>query len=190
VKKAMSLRSALFASLLLLPLVAVEPACAADPKVDSAWVNVRGAVFEVNARTVFPADGRVRTALESGVTIDFELQAVVEKENRYWLNTTLVDVILRRSLAWNALAQRYLLKDEHSGQQRSFITLDEALLAAGEVVDWPVVVEPQLDPQATYSIRLRAGYRRGGLPASLTVLMPWSDGWNRRSKWYTWTLPR
>jgi hypothetical protein len=186
----MSLRSASLALLLLLPLAAAEPARAADPQVESAWVNVRGAVFEVNARTEFPADERVRTALESGVTIDFDLQAVVEKENRYWLNTTLVDVILRRSLAWNALAQRYLLKDEHSGQQRSFITLDEALLAAGEVVDWPVVVEPQLDPEASYSIRLRAGYRRGGLPASLTVLMPWSDGWNRRSKWYTWTLPR
>jgi hypothetical protein len=185
----MSPRSALFA-LLLLPLVAAEPARAADPKVESAWVNVRGAVFEVNARTGFPADKRVRTALESGVTIDFDLQAVVEKQNRYWFNTTLVDVILRRSLAWNALAQRYLLKDEHSGQQRSFITLDEALVAAGEVVDWPVVVEPQLDPDATYSIRVRAGYRRGGLPASLTVLMPWSDGWNRRSKWYAWTLPR
>jgi hypothetical protein len=186
----MSLRSASFALLLLLPLAAAEPARAADPVVESAWVNVRGAVFEVNAHTEFPADERVRTALASGVTIDFDLQAMVEKENRYWLNTTLVDVILRRSLAWNALAQRYLLKDEHSGQQRSFMTLEEALAAAGEVVDWPVVVEPQLDPQATYIIRVRAGYRRGGLPASLTVLMPWSDGWNRRSKWYAWTLPR
>jgi len=185
----MSLRSALFA-LLLLPFVVAQPAHAADPVVESAWVTVRGAVFEVNARTVFPADERVRTALESGVTLDFDLQAVVEKENRYWLNSTMVDVILRRSLSWNALAQRYLLRDEQSGEMRSFITLDEALVAAGEVVNWPVVVEPQLDPDVTYSIRVRAGFRRGRLPVSLQALMPWSDGWNSRSKWYAWTLPR
>jgi hypothetical protein len=139
---------------------------------------------------VFPADDRVRAALDAGATIDFDLQAVVEKENRYWLDTTLVDVVLRRALSWNGLAQRYVVKEFPGGELRSFVTLDEALVAAGEVVNWPVVVETQLDPEATYLIRVRAGFRRGSLPASLRTLMPWSDGWNRRSKWYTWTLPR
>lgn len=177
-------------ALLLLPLLWMPPAFAADIEVKSVWVNVKGAVFELNARTVFPLDDRLQAALDAGATINFDLQAVVEKENRYWFNNTLVDVMLRRALSWNALVQRYVLHDLRSDGQSSFTELEDALLAAGEVIDWPVVVEPQLDPTAIYRISVRAGYRRGSLPRSLRALAPWSDGWNRRSEWNTWILPR
>jgi hypothetical protein len=187
----MRLGMGLFA-LFALPLLAVADA-ARDPdefRVDSTWVNVRGAVFEVNARIVYPLDERVRSALEAGATVHYDLQAVVEKQSRYWFDNTLVDVILRRALNWNALTQRYVLGDTASGKQRVLNSLEEALEAAGQIEDWPVVVETQLDPDATYRIRVRAGYRRGNLPASLRALMPWSDGWNRRTDWNTWILPR
>jgi hypothetical protein len=184
----MRLRAGL--ALLLLPLLAMQSALGADIEVKSVWVNVRDAVFELNARTEFPLDARVQAALDAGATINFDLQAVVEEENRYWFDNTLVDVVLRRALSWNALAQRYVLHDLRSDEQSSFTSLEDALLAAGEVIDWPIAVEPQLDPKSTYRIRVRAGYRRGSLPRSLRALVPWSDGWNRRSDWNAWTLPR
>jgi hypothetical protein len=186
----MSLRTGLIA-LFLLPLAAADTAPGASEfHVDSTWVNVRGAVFEVNARIVYPLDERVRGALESGATVYYDLQAVIEKQSRYWFDTTLVDVILRRALNWNALTQRYVLRDTATGAQRVLNSLEEALEAAGQVEDWPVVVETQLDPDATYRIRVRAGYRRGNLPASLRALMPWSDDWHRRTDWNAWILPR
>jgi hypothetical protein len=186
----MSLRSGLIA-LLLLPLLAATSARAAEKwPMESTWVNVRGAVFEVNARAAYPLDERVRTAIEAGATVQFELQAVVERKRRYWLNEIMVDVTLKRALSWNGLTRRYELKELPDGELRTFDTIDAAVLAAGEVVNWPVIVEPQLDPRANYSIRVRAGCRRGTLPASLQALMPWSDGWIRRSEWSAWTLPR
>jgi hypothetical protein len=187
----MSLRVGLIA-VLLLPLPAAADTTR-DPdefRVDSTWVNVDGAVFEVNARIVYPLDERVRSALESGATVHYDLQAVVEKQSRYWFDNTLVDVVLRRSLNWSALTQRYVLRDVKTGEQRVLDSLEEALEAAGQVENWPVVVETQLDPDATYRIRVRAGYRRGNLPSSLLTLMPWSDGWNRRTDWNAWILPR
>ncbi len=175
---------------LLLPVLAPGAVQAADDIKVSAFVNVRGGVFEINARTIFPLNDDVRSALDAGATVSFDLQAVVEKQRRYWLNATLVDVILRRELTWNAVSQRYVVKDVDRGGQESYVALDEALIAVGVVNDWPVVVEPQLDPDANYEIRVRAGYRRGRLPDALRVLIFWSDGWNRRSKWNAWILPR
>lgn len=175
-------------ALWLLPWAAVH--AAERVEVRSAYVNVRGGVFELNARTVFPPDEQVRTALAAGATINFDLQAVVNKQRRYWMDQTLVDVILRRELSWNEVSQRYVLRDVDRGEQQSFADLEEALVAAGTVQDWPVVVEPQLDPDATYEISVRAGFRRGRLPNTLRSLIFWSDGWNRRSPWYTWILPR
>lgn len=186
----MSLRLGLVA-LFLVPLAAANTVRDANAfHVDSTWVNVRGAVFEVNARIVYPLDERVRSALESGATVHYDLQAVIEKQSRYWFDNTLVDVVLRRALNWDALTQRYVLKDVSTGTQAVLTSLEEALEAAGQVENWPVVVETQLDPDANYRIRVRAGYRRGNLPNSLRALMPWSDGWNRRTDWNAWILPR
>lgn len=176
-------------SMALWCVAAIAPA-AEGIVVQSAFVNVRGGVFELNAHTIYPLNDDVRVALTEGATVDLELQAVVEKKRRYWFDATLVEVLMRRELSWNAVSARYVLRDVDRGEQRSFVALDEALSAAGVVTDWPVVVEPQLDNDATYSISVRAGIRRGRLPDALRTLMWWSDGWNRASKWYAWTLPR
>jgi hypothetical protein len=174
-----------------LPWLAAAPAWAAEQiVVQSAFVNVRGGVFELNTHTIFPLNEDVRATLSDGATVTFELQAVVDMKRRYWLDATLVDVVLRRELSWNAVGQRYVLRDIDRGDQQTFVALDEAVAAAGKVENWPVVVEPQLDPDATYEIRVRAGVRRGRLPDALRALVFWSDGWNRSSKWYSWLLPR
>jgi hypothetical protein len=186
----MRLLSGVLGLLLLPALLAPVPVHAAEAIKVSAFVNVRGGVFELSARTIFPLNDDVRTALADGATVNFDLQAVVEKKRRYWLDATLVDVILRRELSWNAVSQRYVVKEVDRGDQESYVALDEALVAVGVVTNWPVVVEPQLDPDANYEIRVRAGYRRGRLPDALRALVFWSDGWNRRSKWNAWILPR
>ena len=86
------------------------------------------------------------------------------------------------------MTDRYLVRDVRSGNQKSFATLEEALADLGTVDGWPVLVEPQLSA-GNYRISVRAGVRRGRLPASLRALMFWTDDWHRVSEWYTWSLP-
>ncbi len=184
---------ALLAALLMLA-VQGGVARAAEPDdrlaVQTAYVNVRGGVFELNARAVYPLNDDIRTALADGVTINIEMQTQVHRRRRLWFDSTLVDVTLRRELSWHAVSERYILRETGTGEQQVFTTLDVALVAAGEVENWPVVVEPQLDPDSTYSISVRAGVRRGRMSDALRALIFWSDSWNRSSEWYTWTLPR
>jgi hypothetical protein len=185
------LRVALSTLILLLAAHNVFAARTADEiVVQSAFVNVHDGVFELNARTTYPLNDDVRAALADGATINFELQAVVERQRRYWFNATQVEVTLRRELSWHAVSERYILRDIDGGAQQIFIALDEALIAAGVVTNWPVVVSPQLHRDATYKISVRAGIRRGRLPDALRALIWWSDSWNRNSEWYSWILPR
>jgi hypothetical protein len=158
--------------------------------VQTAYVNVRGGVFELNARATYPLNEDIRTALEDGVTVNIELQTQVHRQRRFWFDSTLVDVTLRRELSWHAVSERYILRTTGTGEQQVYMTLDQALEAAGIVEGWPVVVEPQLDPDSTYTISVRAGVRRGRMSDALRALIFWSDSWNRSSEWYTWTLPR
>lgn len=185
---------AVLAAMLMLvaQCVALVRAEEADDRlaVRTAYVNVRGGVFELNARATYPLNDDIRTALADGVTVNIELQTQVHRQRRFWFDSTLVDVTLRRELSWHAVSERFILRETGTGEQQVYTTLDQALEAAGEVDSWPVVVEPQLDPDSTYTISVRAGVRRGRMSDALRALIFWSDSWNRSSEWYSWTLPR
>jgi Domain of unknown function (DUF4390) len=157
-------------------------------EVHSAYVNVDKGVFLLHARVEYPQTPAIRGALEDGITLTFDLEVRVDRDRRFWFNATLVDLTLRRELTYHAVSDRYVVRDTRSGDQETFATLDEALGYLGRVDAWPILVEPQLGG-GSYNIGVRAGVRRGNLPASLRAILFWTDDWARVSEWYTWSLP-
>jgi hypothetical protein len=157
-------------------------------EVRSAYVNIEKGVFLLHARVEYPVGAAIRSALKDGVSLSFDLDARVDRERHFWFNANIVDLTLRRELTYHAVSDRYVVRDTRSRDQQSFATLDEALDYLGRVDAWPILVEPQLDG-GSYTISVRAGVRRGHLPASLRAILFWTDDWARVSEWYTWSLP-
>jgi Domain of unknown function (DUF4390) len=157
-------------------------------EVRSAYVNIDNGVFLLHARIEYPVNPAIRDALRDGVTLTFDLDTRVDRERRFWLNANIVELTLRRELAYHAVSDRYVVRDVKSDEQQTFPTLEEALAYLGKVDGWPILVEPQLNG-GNYVISVRAGVRRGKLPASLRVLLFWADDWHRVSEWYSWSLP-
>jgi Domain of unknown function (DUF4390) len=157
-------------------------------EVRSAYVNVEKGVFLLHARVDYPMSPAIRSALKDGVSLTFDLDARVDRERRFWFNANIVDLTLRRELTYHAVSDRYLVRDTRSRDQQSFPALDEALDYLGKIDAWPILVEPQLDG-GSYTISVRAGMRRGHLPASLRAILFWTNDWARVSEWYTWSLP-
>ena len=156
--------------------------------VRSAYVNIDHGVFLLHARVEYPQGSAIRSALRDGITLDFDVDVRIERERRLWFNANIVELTLHRQLSYHAVSDRYVVRDVRSGDQDTFATLDEALDYLGKVEGWPILVEPQLDG-GNYTISVRAGVRRGELPASLRALMFWTNDWARESEWYTWSLP-
>ena len=157
-------------------------------EVRSAYVNIDNGVFLLHARVEYPITPAIRAALRDGVTLTFELDTRVERERRLWFNASVVDLTLRRELMYHAVSDRYVVRDVKTGQQENFPTLDEAMTYLGRIDGWPILVEPQLNA-GSYLISVRAGVRRGRLPASLRALFFWTDDFRRVSGWYSWSLP-
>jgi len=187
-----STRGAFLASLcaLVLSSSSLSLAAALDGvlEVRSAYVNISKGVFLLHARIDYPVSETIRSALKDGVTLSFDLDARVDRERRFWFDSNIVDLTLRRELTYHAVSDRYVVRDTRSRDQQSFATLDEALDFLGKIDAWPILVEPQLDG-GSYTISVRAGMRRGHLPASLRAILFWTDDWARVSEWYTWSLP-
>jgi Domain of unknown function (DUF4390) len=186
------LRDALLTVLCAL-LLAFGARAAADAldgllEVRSAYLNIDKGVFLLHARIDWPDSPAIRSALHDGITLTFDLEARIDRTRKLWFDSNIVDLTLRRELSYHAVSDRYVVRDTHSGDQNSFPTLDAALDYLGRVDAWPIVVEPQLDG-GNYRISVRAGVRRGHLPASLRAILFWTDDWARVSEWYTWSLP-
>ena len=158
----------LFVSLLLAALLAVwrERRARADVldgvlEVRSAYVNVEQGVFQLFARVAYPVNDDIRAALKDGLMLSFDLDVVVSRERRFWVDETVAEYTLRRELLYHAVSDRYVARDvdARNGEQRSFATLEEALEALGTVDAWPFLLSPQLSPNRQYrgqSARRRA----------------------------------
>lgn len=180
---------------LLLSLMAAAPLRASDDiELHSFEVTTRGGMFLFSARASVPVDEEVRSALATGVVIYLRLQAMVEKKSRYWFDEGVKDLRVQRELSWNALSERYVLRydsrEGEAGRQQTFSTLENALVAAGVVENWPIIAEEELDPGSTYEFSMRASLRRGRMPSTLKDLTFWTRYWNHRSEWQSWTLRR
>ena len=162
-------------------------------EVPSAYVATEHGVFQLFARVAYPVNDDIRAALKDGLTLNFDLDVVVSRERRFWLNETVAEYTLRRELIYHAVSDRYVARDVDGGNtdpQKSYATLEEALEELGTVDAWPFLLSPQLSPNRQYRVALRAGVRRGRLSDTMRVLMFWTDDWHRESEWFSWSLQR
>lgn len=158
--------------------------------VQSAFVSRIDGVYQLNAHVVYPLNDEIRSALRDGVTLSFDLDAVVTRERRYWFNAEISAVTLRRELNWQALTERYVVREANGRDSESFTALDDALKYLGHVEAWPIMVDSQIKDAGEFRVSVRAGMRRGRLTDALRVILFWTNDWHRESEWYSWSLPR
>jgi len=184
---------------LLLMVLAIGPAPVHSDALDgvlevrSAYVNLEGGVYQLFARVAYPVNDDIRQALKDGLKLSFDLDVIVSRDRRWWLNEDVAKYSLKRELMYHAVSDRYITRDldpRSPAPQHSYATLEEALESLGTVDAWPILVSSQLSPTREYRVSLRAGVRRGSLPDTLRVLLFWTDDWHRESEWFSWSLQR
>lgn len=175
---------------LLFPAISAADALDGTLEVRSAYVSVGQGVFQLHARVAYPANEEIERQLKDGVTLTFELDVNVARPRRFWFDSDVANLQLRRELSYHTVTERYVVRELRNGEQQSFPGLEAALEYLGTVDDWPILVEPQLNNTSEYRVSVRAGIRRGRLTDALRVLMFWTDDWHRTSEWYSWSLPQ
>jgi hypothetical protein len=194
-RRAHNLLSLLFAMLAALCTASTARADALDGvlEVRSAYASPENGVFQLFARVAYPVNDDLRAALKDGLTLTFDLDVVVSRERRFWMDETIFEHTLKRELVYHAVSDKYVAREVDAPDntaQHSYATLEEALDALGTVDAWPFLVSPQLSANRQYRVSLRAGVRRGHLPDTLRVLLFWTDDWHRESEWFSWSLQR
>jgi len=161
-----------------------------DFEVRSATAIFNQGVVELSAQVRYPLTDRIRQSLRDGVTLAFDLEVSVSRRRRFWFDVGITELNLRRELSYHVISDRYVVRDADGVEQASYATAEAALEDLGNVEHLPILVQPQLRGAGPWSMRLRAGVRRGRMPDALRAMAFWTNSWHRTSDWYVWTLER
>ena len=159
-------------------------------EVRSASTRLVGGVHTLDARLQLVLSSEALEALSSGVPLVIELQLQMIRDRRFWWDDAEADLAVRFELEYRPLSQRYIVRNNNSGEQDSFATLYSALNNLGRVQGLPVIDDALLEPGDRYRVRLRAMLQTQQYPAPLRLLLFWRSEWQLQSEWFEWSLER
>jgi hypothetical protein len=155
--------------------------------VRSAYVEPSEGVYHLNATLEFSVPEAARTAINEGVPLTLDLEIVVRRSRRYWLDETVATLEQHYELVHHALSERYLVRNLNSGEQSSFATLDAALDALRVIGNLPILDSSLVLPESRHEVSLRAVLDVPTMPDALRFVLFWRADWRQVSEWYTWS---
>jgi hypothetical protein len=180
---------AVLLSVVLLALV--SPARADEQPgfvIRTAYSELINGVYYLDADVGLNLSDDAVNALQNGLPLTVELDIQVIKHHSWWLDKNVADLKQRYQLSYHELSRRFIVVNLNSGDQESYSSYSEAIVALGQVSDLPVIDAKLLDPGAHYNIRLRAGLDIKTFPGPLQLIASLFKGWDLSSDWYQWVL--
>jgi hypothetical protein len=177
---------------LLSALLCLEaPAVLADEgrfEVTRAEIRAAETSWLLDARLDLELSSRVIKALESGVTLSFSVQFELIRQRNFWTDVKELTASQDFELKYMALNERYIVRNNTTGEQKSYATLFSALRNLGQIRDWAVVPLDRIDPEQTYSCDLRVVLNQDALPGPLQLITFWRGDFLLESEGYRWKL--
>lgn len=155
--------------------------------VNNPHVSQIGNGYVLSADIEYPLTPRVIEALQNGVPItffqEFKLIESFPLLGSFWQwESTLWQSRLHYELRYHALSEQYVLKSIETNDQRSFPSLEGALIALGQIR------ELSLPPEFTHDhnevmLELRSGLDLNALPTPMRPGALLSSKWQLTSPW-------
>jgi len=154
----------------------------------TAYSELVNGVYYLDADVGLNLSDDAVNALQNGLPLTVELDIQVIKHHSWWLDKNVADLKQRYQISYHELSRRFIVVNLNSGDQQSYSSYGEAIVALGQVSDLPVIDAKLLDPGAHYNIRLRAGLDIKTFPGPLQLIASLFKGWDLSSDWYQWVL--
>jgi hypothetical protein len=159
-------------------------------EVRSASAELKGGVYYLNGWIEYRLSSETKQALESGVPLTIRIEVGLIRNRRFWFDPEVASLNQTYQLEYHALSERYLVRNQNSGEQTSFATLFSALNHLGRIDELPLIDAALLDPDADYDVRVRAVLDTDEIPGPLRLLAFWRRDWALKIDWYQWRLAR
>jgi hypothetical protein len=172
-------------------LGAMSPAAADDAggfNIRTAYTELVSGVYYLNADVDLNLSDQAISALENGLPLTVELQLEIIKHRSFVWNKKVATLTQSYQISFHALTRRFIITNLNSGDQQSFASYRDAITSLGQVNDLPLIDANLLEPDAHYTVRMRAVLDIKDFPGPMQLIASLFKGWDLTSEWYEWTL--
>ena len=154
----------------------------------TAYTELAGGVYYLNADVDLNLSDDAVNALENGLPLTVELQIEIIKHHTLWLNSKVAELTQSYQISFHALTRRFIITNLNSGDQQSFANYRDAITYLGQVSDLPLIDANLIQPGSRYNVRMRAVLDIKSFPGPLQLIASLFKGWDLSSDWYQWEL--
>ncbi len=178
-----------FIATMLCAALVLRPAAADDGRFEirNAYVELVADVWQLDVRLDLGLSEAARQAFDEGVPLTLQLEAEATTSRRFLPDETVVSLTRQWQLAYDAIADRFVVTDPLSGERSSHASREEALAALARISALQLADTSQLPPDGRFEMRVRASVEIGELPAAIKMLLFWKS-WSRNTDWYVWSV--
>lgn len=155
------------AGLLLLLLLAAVCARAGSIEAQRAALTPGEDGYTLSAEFKLDLGNRLEDAVARGVPLYFNLEFVLERSRKYWVNEHILTRSLSYRLSYSSLTRQYRLTT--GSLHQNFGSLEEALRVVGRVASLPVLEKDALKAGESYLAAVRLALDRSQLPKPFQV---------------------
>ncbi len=156
-------------------------------EIRNAYVEMLGGVWQLDVRLDLGLSEAARQAFDEGVPLALLLEVEATTARRFLPDETVVSLTKEWQLAYDAIADRYVVTDPVTGEHQSYATRTEALEALAHISRLQFADTTQLPTDGRFEMRVRASVEIGDLPTAIKVLLFWKS-WSRSTDWYVWSV--
>ncbi len=181
----------LLALVVMLGAAQPHPARAQDDEgrfeIRNAYVELVNGVWQLDVRLDLALAEAARQAFEEGVPLTLTLEAEATVDRRLLPSEEVAELTRNWQLAYDAIAERFVVTDEATGAHVSHATQVEALEALSRISGIAFADTAKLPEGRRFDMRVRATVEIGDLPAAVRLLIFWKS-WTRTTDWYAWKV--
>jgi len=156
-------------------------------EVRNAYVELVNGAWQLDVRLDLALADAARQAFEEGVPLVLKLDVEASVERRLLPADDVVQMTREWQLAYDAIAERFVVTDGATGAHVSHATQADALEALSRISGITVADTATLPEGQRFDMRVRATVEIGELPAAVRLLLFWKN-WSRTTEWYAWKV--
>lgn len=156
-------------------------------EIRNAYVELVNGDWLLDVRLDVALAAAARQAFAQGVPLVLRLEVEASVERRLLPSDEVVSLGRRWQLAYDAIAERYVVTDVKAGTHVSHATQEEAFEALGRIGGIVIADTATLPEGQRFDMRVRATVEVGDLPAAVRILLFWRS-WSRTTEWYAWQV--
>ena len=130
----------------------------------------------------------MEAAIHNGIPATFTFYVDIYRKRPSWPDKKIRKYEFNHIMEFDSLKKEYSIQRDEKGDSKMTASLDDAKIFMSEINGFKVLPLEEIEPNASYRIRVKATLTRKTLPLYFHYLIPFTSLWDFETEWHELTL--